>query len=231
MHKLAACLVLFFILLNHALGSDKLLAFKNSREVSLWIATYYKSPQPERLSAAIHTIASNQSAMSNLFRLDPIIHFFATAARHNTETLESLNSMKQKFSGNSRIFIERISDKATQFKTPAPNDPNDLDMLWSQFFASGDRTPLITIMQTFAFQPGQINLDSKFWTYKGITDKQQALAMLKASAEWSIRNNMRNHPIVMGVVTSFAEGSIESPSGIQSKARQLLVSSTAGGDG
>lgn len=133
MHKLIPCLVLFFVLTSNATGGNKPLAFKNSQDVSLWIATYYKSPQPERLSAAIHTIASNQNAMNNLYRLDPIIHFFATATRHNTQILENVGAMKQKFSGNSRLFIDRIYDNAVKFQTPTPNDPNDLDMLWSQF--------------------------------------------------------------------------------------------------
>jgi hypothetical protein len=196
--------LLCFLTSSLLANQDSTLAFRNGKELSRWISTYYLSPQPERLTAAINTFAANENSMQRIERLDPMVHFFAAAISTQPQIQQQLKASNTRRSGNAKEFVDRIVRKGKHFSTPVANDPNDLDVLWSEFYATGKALPVEHITNVLALKADAINLDTKFWQHVKISEKSKALELLHSSATWSISQNAKNHQTVLAVLKSIS---------------------------
>ena len=110
-------------------------------------------------------------------------------ALHMADTPEAsaaLVDMMQRAEGEDAAAFQRIVDTAPlRLLDHEPASPAELDMLWSAFFATGERRFIEHICSVFSWDPKQLEQD-------GDTER----TVILGAATWSVTSNIRQHDAV-----------------------------------
>lgn len=172
------------------------LGFKSADEVVQWTNAYYQKPQPERIPGAVAALIADPRLSNSGTRLEPLAHFFATALQSRRALIANVGALPNQTSQAAKRFVSLVATDANKYAPASANDPGDLDLIWAEYFATGDEARLRRIAGVLDYTASRINLSSAFWKYKSINDPARALATLKATAMWSLSGNAKQHPAV-----------------------------------
>jgi len=173
---------------------------KDFNDAGELLTYYYKDPDPDNLVQAIKIISSEDKVVGNLDRAWPAVHFFATALQADKTKIDSIKVLMEESRDKQKEFLLRVINETENFKSIVPNDPNDLDCLWTEFMATGKEEPVGKILKTLFYTTEDIDLSSLVWRTEGISSKQQALDILKHAAAWSLTANARQHKRVYEIL-------------------------------
>jgi len=175
-------------------------ALNDFKDVSGWVTYYYKDLDLDNLVLAVKIVSNEDKIVNNLNHAWPVVHFFAAALQADKTKIDSIKTLMEQSGNKQQEFLRRVINEAENFKSIVPNDPNDLDCLWSEFMATGKEEPVQKILKTLSYTTQDIDLSSLVWRMEGISSKQQALAILKNAAIWSLTANARHHPRVYEIL-------------------------------
>lgn len=136
---------------------------------------YYINPDPGRLIQALKFLLTQDSVIAHTGHFRSIGHFFAAAAYKDKNIIRQIKKLKSVFPGIRRKRIVQIVNDAENFRSPEPMVPADLDMLWSEFMATGDEAPVKKIIAALAGPDTGRNI------------------LLIGAAEWSLASNGVQH--------------------------------------
>lgn len=106
------------------------------------IGYYYLHKDVLCLERLLDSVISNQDILKDREVIVPLSHFFATVAHHNSDFLYYIENKISNTEGLSKNVIISIFNKAKNFSTPPVLDVLDVDVLWAEFYASGDSRPV-----------------------------------------------------------------------------------------
>lgn len=179
-------------------------AFSDPAQVSRWMQAYYQSPAPDRAKPALEVLLSDEALLEKKERLDPLVQFFGTLTARNQRVRADVDNLARGATGAAqRDFLARITKAASSpLSRSPPRDPNDLDVLWAEFFATGSEQPLKVILGVLDYGEKDIDLDALVWRVEKITAKPQALRVMRGAAAWSLATNAPAHPRVKALLES-----------------------------
>ncbi|PSM51918.1 hypothetical protein CBLAS_0551 [Campylobacter blaseri] len=196
---------------------------KNDKELGKWLSFYYTKLEPEKALSNFIYFTKSSIAKKNRLSLH-IAEFFLEIFKNNTflypDILEALKNEKG-YARNMLLFLisnldidenlfinELTKDEKESYlkfkKSPIPNPyeeimhPMQLDMLWTNFMASGSYKPILKLIQTLDY----VEYDGALKTYKNKNnktqnDKKNALYnAIYGSLVWSLKSNMQQHKLV-----------------------------------
>ena len=180
-----------------------------------WISHYYESPAPERFVAEVQAMSKagslsnpNSAAMTSVF----LGRVMAANPAQVNSWLTKLGDLK----GNDRqtlLFAANLSKtkeaqayldgqpdaekyraKTIDIRTLEPKNPTVLDMLWADFFATGEAVPIRRIVVALNYDKYSGALDRYAKSEKTEKDRDEATleAVFKA-AMWSLESNAKQH--------------------------------------
>ena len=180
-----------------------------------WISYYYESPAPERFVAEVQAMSKagslsnpNSAAMTSVF----LGRVMAANPAQVNSWLTKLGDLK----GNDRqtlLFAAKLSKtkeaqayldgqpdaekyraKTIDIRTLEPKNPTVLDMLWADFFATGEAVPIRRIVVALNYDKYSGALDRYAKSEKTEKDRDEATleAVFKA-AMWSLESNATQH--------------------------------------
>ncbi|ABF43625.1 hypothetical protein Acid345_4625 [Candidatus Koribacter versatilis Ellin345] len=185
-----------------------------------WSQTYYAAPIPSRILPAMRIVGadSRMAHMKNealffvealrkdpvaaddlkqaLVREDPAVRLYGAvilklAGEPMDDLLNALNADER-----ARVAAARLPDPYDL--TPDPDLANRMDMLWSIFFATGQRKPVETIVSMLAWRADYDTLGKKLdtgYTPKEITPEVMRGACYSA-AGWALNSLSLSSPLV-----------------------------------
>lgn len=145
-------------------------------------SNYYKNPQPEKMISVLKVVLSLDDLILDTQHFGPIAHLMATVAHNDKIFLEKLNLLKDGYQGLQKQTIEAILEETTNFVSPSPDSPKDLDYLWAEFMATGNNEPVKKIVSVLGYPSKGMNI------------------VLIGAAEWSLSSNARQHEIVYNTI-------------------------------
>lgn len=183
----------------------------NDGNVSQWMTYYYVEKDTARVGGFLHWLADT-SLLEKDRAVVPTTAFIATLFTENPALVRGWTE-SEPFKGKAKDLIEQAlwlsghADliEAVFHETPAYakeaavpllerplKTPNDFDMMWAAFFASGNTAypaRLIDVLDENHVFTGDKTLDRIF----------------RASADWSLLSNMRQHELILRMVRREAE--------------------------
>lgn len=166
---------------------------KTMDDAGKWLAFYYQNKNIGNFIPALKIVLDEKGVYEDLDHANPVIHFFAAVLKDNKTLLPQINNLAQEHSDNAQEMLLKIIKESQDFKSPIPKDPNDLDCLWSEFFATGSPEPIKKIISVIAYEENDIDLTAPVWTKMNITSKTMASKLLQSAAGWSLNSNAREH--------------------------------------
>ncbi len=103
------------------------------------ITYYYRDPQSNELIPILESILGEKDALGNSKPVKPLVHFFATALQKDMNKVKDLEALQQKYSGKDRQLIQGIVEQARNYHPADLRSPEDLELLWSEYKASGNK--------------------------------------------------------------------------------------------
>ncbi len=103
------------------------------------ITYYYRNPKPDELISVLETVLKQKGLISEETHFGPLAHFFATVIQGNMSKLEELKTFQKNYSGKGREAINRIIEEVENYKPVELRSPDDLEFLWAEFKATGDK--------------------------------------------------------------------------------------------
>jgi hypothetical protein len=166
------------------------------------ITYYYKNPQPEKIIPIIKAVLTQEQFISDNIKFIPFAHLVAAIAHNNSNILTELKGLRENNLPNfQKERVQYIIEETENYNsmlpdTPTAEDldryllvdmyaPTRIDCLWSEFFATGDEKAIEKIISILA--------------YPAAKDKDFIIAT-KASAEWSLTSNARQHKKVYEII-------------------------------
>ncbi|MDP2922203.1 MAG: tetratricopeptide repeat protein [Candidatus Omnitrophota bacterium] len=178
---------------------------KTMEDVAQWSTLYYQEPTVDNVIPALKIILEDKRILSDIDRAGSQIHLFAAILQNDKTKIAQVKDIAQQYTGNAKEFLLRVVQEAESFKSPYPKDPNDLDCLWGEFFATGSVEPIKKIISVLLYTEEDIDLSSLVWRKDGWTSKAQALFTLKHVAEWSLNSNAKQHKKVHDIIAQEGE--------------------------
>lgn len=112
-------------------------------------SAYYNNPRPDKLISCLKVILTQNEIMADEARFAPFAHFTAAIAHNDETVMAKLKELNDSYAGKQKVSIERIISEAENFKSPAPDSPKDLDYLWAEYSATGQKEPVQKIIAVF----------------------------------------------------------------------------------
>ncbi|HET7831678.1 MAG TPA: hypothetical protein VFK88_01810 [Gallionella sp.] len=180
-----------------------------------WITHYYEHPTPERFVAEVQKLREAGS-LAKPESAAPVAAFLARVMATNPARVEGwltqLNGLKgadrdtllyaANLSGTPEALAylrkqadaRRYLQKQVDLRTVEPVDGAILDMLWGDFFASGDPTPIRRIVYALNYEKYSGALSRYETSKKTEQDREEANreAAFEA-ARWSLESNIQQH--------------------------------------
>lgn len=182
------------------------------QEIDQWMSGYYKYPQPEFTPLAIEGLSKEKKLVA-INSAEPIMFFLSFIFRANPDKIVEwtspfiaslslrgkeaiINSLWLSNTQSAKDYLSFLATSSPDVKKyinylvsePLPNleeisidRPGILDILWAAFMATGEKKYIIPIISALA------NCDNK-------DDGMKQL--IGNSARWSLKSNIKNHPIV-----------------------------------
>ena len=103
------------------------------------ITYYYRDPRLDELIPILESILREKDAVSNSKAVKPLVHFFATAFQKDKDKLKDLKALQKQYAGKDRQLIQTIIEEAKNYHPADLKSPEDLELLWSEYKASGNK--------------------------------------------------------------------------------------------
>ena len=103
------------------------------------ITYYYRDPRFDELIPILESILKDKDAISNSKTVKALVHFFATAIQKDKNKVKDLETLQQEYSGKDRRLIQGIVEKARNYHPADLRSPEDLELLWYEYKASGNK--------------------------------------------------------------------------------------------
>jgi len=180
-----------------------------------WLGHYYEHPTPERFVTEVQAL-SKTGNLSNPKTAALISVFLGRVMAANPRKVDGWLSQLGELKGGDRqtllaaanlsgtkeaqAYLDRQADaeryrgKPIDIRTLEPKNPTILDMLWADFFATGEAVPVRRIVVALNYDKYSGALDRFAKSEKTEKDRNDALleAVFKA-AMWSLESNARQH--------------------------------------
>lgn len=175
---------------------------KTLEEAGIWMMTYYEKPEPRYVVPSLKLIVTDETFISDQIHNQPVKRFFAVLVRDNPSVKEPVKQLCDSLPGNKKDYVAGIIQQADTFREiEYPNDAQEIDFLWSEFFATGSDKPVKKIVKTFTYIPAEIDLGSQSWqSMEKVPSRDVALRILQAAAKWSLVSNAAQHKRVYDVI-------------------------------
>jgi hypothetical protein len=184
-----------------------------------WLMHYYLDPTPDLLPQEVKKLTDQ-----GIFEQDnskwPAIAFLSEVMAANPEKIEvwmtelesqdqatvdalqfaawcSYTEAAQDYFTNKKLnkYLENEAPRISEMEV---NNPTVLDMLWAQFFATGNAAPLKRIATALELSKYATAVDDYKNSEKTVTDQTKLqLGITFRAAMWSIGANCKNHPLVI----------------------------------
>lgn len=191
-------------------------------DINAFLSTYYRAPQPERLLPAFRTVLAEilpkmRERQKQNFNPMPVAAFFIEALRLNPQLHEEFIRLRSEYEdpfdgGFLDLVLLNLGGKSAEAVPPAERErlgrlsftvtevtqPYHLDILWSQFFATGRQAPVRLIAGAIGSLQSPMTVEK----YRELAAPAQAdrEALLRhligRAALWSLNSNAANHPLV-----------------------------------
>ena len=172
-------------------------AFSTGEELARWMSTYYQAPEPQRLGEAVSRFVAEPHRLARPERLDAPTHFFAVVARSGAPARQSLAAFGDTLpAGAQKQFVDRVLNHSGKIEFARARDPNDLDVLWAHFAATGSVEAARMVLAALDFQEQEVDLARPVWKAIKITDKPEAARLVRSAAAWSLSRHAQGHPRV-----------------------------------
>ncbi|BBJ00486.1 hypothetical protein FGKAn22_21780 [Ferrigenium kumadai] len=192
-----------------------LLATAQTAYAEDWLSHYYEHPTPERFVTEVHAL-SKAGNLSNPKTAALISVFLGRVIAANPTQVDSWLTQLGDLKGGDRqtvlfaaslsgtkeaqAYLSRQSDaekylgKPIDIRALEPNNPTFLDMLWADFFATGEAVPIRRIVVALNYDKYSGALERYAKSEKTEKDRNDAIleAVFKA-AMWSLESNARQH--------------------------------------
>lgn len=114
------------------------------------ITYYYRDPRPDELIPILESILREKDAISNSKPVKPLVHFFATALQKDKDKIKDLKALQKQYAGKERQLVQAITEKAKDYYPANLKTPEDLELLWSEYKASGNREIIERLIKVVA---------------------------------------------------------------------------------
>ena len=180
-----------------------------------WLSQYYENPTPERFvtevqalskagkladpkTAALTSIFLGRIMAANPAQVEAWLNQLGDLKGDDRETLLFAASLSE--TKVAQDYLEHQSDaekyrgKPIDIRTLEPKNPAVLDMLWADFFATGEAVPIRRIIIALTYDKYSGALDRYAKSEKTEKDRDDAIleAVFQAAA-WSLESNARQH--------------------------------------
>ncbi|HBT97174.1 MAG TPA: hypothetical protein DEB25_05885 [Desulfobulbaceae bacterium] len=180
-----------------------------------WVSHYYEHPTPERFVAEVQKL-SEAGTLSDPNKSMMIAVFLSRIMAAHPAQIDGWLSQLGNLKGNDRQTIlfaaqlsntkeartyldrqpnaERYRNKTIDIRTVEPNHPQILDMLWADFFATGEAAPIRRIVMALNYDKYSGAIERYAKSKKTEKDRNDALleAVFK-TATWSLGSNAKQH--------------------------------------
>lgn len=180
-----------------------------------WMTNYYERPSPERFVAEVQGF-SKAGHLSSLKTGPMIAVFLGRVMAANPVAVESWLSQLSDLTGGdretlllaagfsrtqeARSFLAKQPDGAKylgslmDIRAVEPEDPEVLDMLWADFFATGEVAPLRRLVHVLNYDQYAGAMERYAMSQKIEKDREDAMrdAAFQA-ARWSLQSNAQQH--------------------------------------
>lgn len=202
-------------------------AFTSQEEYGQWSTDYYRKPDPVRsLAGILQYVQTDDKWIKGNYSM-PMLAFYRHILLDNRFLWEYLSQLYSSVSETEKkrillvaavtpckerddIFANKIEPNLRPaydhfLKIRFPNTdgeltmPVQLDILWSEFFATGKYKPISRLVSALALQKYEGTLDKIKKKELDMTDDVRKLAMLDAtyqSVMWSLTSNCQQHLLV-----------------------------------
>jgi len=112
-------------------------------------SAYYNNQRPDKLISCLKVILAQNEIVTDEARFGPFAHFIAAIAGNDETVMTKLKELNDSYAGKQKASIERIINEAENFKSPVAASPKDLDYLWAEYSATGQKEPVQKIIAVF----------------------------------------------------------------------------------
>jgi hypothetical protein len=176
-------------------------AFSDNESVSRWMGAYYQSPEPQRLRDAVNQFVSDRVRLAHPERLDAPAHFFAVVAKADRQAQRDLQALADELpAGAGKQFVERVLRQPGRIEFMRARDPNDLDILWAHFAATGSTDAAKMVISALDFQPQHVDLSRPVWRAINVKDAAEGARLMRGAAAWSLAKHAQSHRSVKEMV-------------------------------
>jgi len=191
-------LLVFALAFAFALGAS---AFSDAEALSRWMSVYYQAPEPQRLREAVSEFVAEPIRLERPERLDAPAHFFAVVASSNAQARKDLAALAATMPTSAgKQFVERVLGQSGQLPFTRARDPNDLDVAWAHFAATGSVDAARIVVAALDFQEQEVDLSRPIWKAIKIKDRPEGARLMRSAAAWSLSKHAQAHPRVRELV-------------------------------
>jgi hypothetical protein len=215
---------------------------QDDRTMNDWSQTYYRNPQPEFLPSLVSAIFAHDQAANILqqfiiaaMKRDPI--GVTRLGPQLVDTTPQTQAMMVKLAKEANVSMPipfELSPMQKEFVEKLPEIPNaydldpnrelfgKLDQLWAIFTATGDVTPVKTIIGMLAWHKDYDAFQKLLAAKTPISEVTPEIArgLAYSAAGWSLRSFQRNDPLVADYIAAYLAGP-QNPDSIKSELRSL----------
>ena len=201
--------------------------FKDKKQLGEWIMSYDRHPEPARLLAAVKFIGAEEMPDLNGFE------FLVAAFAHDSATACQFGTAVAEFDKRPRLLAVSVAAQAkvTFVHPPILNrderdllaawpqisDPYDLsssnqpwqnlDRLWAQFLATGEKKPIAAIVQTLEWKSDYDAFLEMKKQGKKISEVTPSIAhgLTYSAAQWSLGSFYNNDPIAADYIRAIRD--------------------------
>jgi hypothetical protein len=192
-----------------ALGAS---AFSDGEALSRWMSVYYQAPEPQRLREAVSQFVAEPIRLDRPERLDAPAHFFAVVASSNAQARKDLATLAATMpTGAGKQFVERVLGQSGQLPFTRARDPNDLDVAWAHFAATGNVDAARIVVAALDFQEQDVDVTRAIWKAIKVSDRSEAARLMRSAAAWSLSKHAQAHPRVKDLLEKELAGARSEP--------------------
>ncbi len=172
------------------------------------ITYYYRDPRLDELIPILESILREKDAVSNSKAVKPLVHFFATAFQKDKDKLKDLKALQKQYAGKDRQLIQAIVEQARNYHPADLRSPEDLELLWSEYKASGNKEVIERLIKviTGTYPPKQNSLrdPAAICVMKMATYHFEVFQMLRRRSESSAGGKSNLLAEIVGTINHFA---------------------------
>ena len=113
-----------------------------SDEIEWYLSFYHENPETDKLIPMFKCLLREPKLITNRDYVEFVTYFFAAAIQGKEAFINSFEAIKEEFRGAEKQLVERIISNAKKFKSPEQITLKDINLLWIEFMATGEETPI-----------------------------------------------------------------------------------------